>query len=222
MAARKPAGLRVLDLACGPGLHALELARLGLEVTGIDLDRDRLRLAARSASQAGVRVHFLPADMTDFEAERSFDLIFNLFYGMQNVLLTRVQQERCLACARRNLAPGGLLVLDFLNEEANLRQFPPGVDHIADDGAQTGLRIVSRSRILDDLFKVMEMRFQLVDDPGEEVSESYPLRRMYAENARSLLEGAGFQIVAVNGDFESGSAFDPQISSRMIVVATKA
>jgi 2-polyprenyl-3-methyl-5-hydroxy-6-metoxy-1,4-benzoquinol methylase len=47
---------RVLDLACGVGRHAIGLARLGFEVTGVDVSQYALDRAARAASEAGVRL----------------------------------------------------------------------------------------------------------------------------------------------------------------------
>jgi len=58
---------RVVDLGCGAGRTAVGLARLGFEVTGVDLSGVALRQAQRRASDAGVtdRCSWLQRDLTD-------------------------------------------------------------------------------------------------------------------------------------------------------------
>src|SRR5262249_61837515 len=60
-------GARVLDAGCGPGRHALALARRGFDVVGVDLSSDFIRLARESAVELGVADHtrFDVADVRD-------------------------------------------------------------------------------------------------------------------------------------------------------------
>ena len=51
-----PEGAAVLDMACGPGRHALELARRGFRVTGVDRTQIYLNEAARGAEEAGLKI----------------------------------------------------------------------------------------------------------------------------------------------------------------------
>ena len=47
---------RILDIGCGTGRHAIELARRGYRVTGFDLSEGQLELARKKAAAAGVQV----------------------------------------------------------------------------------------------------------------------------------------------------------------------
>src|ERR1700737_65935 len=71
-----PAGAKVLELAPGPGYLAVEMARLGFEVTGLDISRTFVQIGQENAREAGVSVDFHQGDaaVVPFEAE-SFDLI---------------------------------------------------------------------------------------------------------------------------------------------------
>ena len=60
--AGRPAGLRLVDAYCGMGLHARRLARLGADVTGIELDADAI---AAARSLAGDSVRFLQGRVED-------------------------------------------------------------------------------------------------------------------------------------------------------------
>src|SRR5438445_12265350 len=73
---------RILDLPCGQGRHAIELARRGYEVTGVDLSAYMLGVAAERAEAACVRVRWLAGDMREALPGETFDLIRNLFTSL--------------------------------------------------------------------------------------------------------------------------------------------
>jgi SAM-dependent methyltransferase len=69
-------GRRALDLGCGTGDNAIELARRGFDVTAIDIAPRPLERAHQKAETAGVRVDFRLAEVTSLPAsEGPFDLI---------------------------------------------------------------------------------------------------------------------------------------------------
>ncbi|SNT58900.1 Methyltransferase domain-containing protein [Asanoa hainanensis] len=69
-------GPRVLDLGCGTGELALALARLGLDVTGVDISPVAIDLARAKAADAGLAIHFEVDDATSLPAAE-FDAIFD-------------------------------------------------------------------------------------------------------------------------------------------------
>jgi ubiquinone/menaquinone biosynthesis C-methylase UbiE len=70
-------GSRVLEVAPGPGYFAIELARLGYRVDGLDISKSFVEIAARNAREASVEVAFRQgnASRMPFEIE-SFDFVF--------------------------------------------------------------------------------------------------------------------------------------------------
>lgn len=58
------AGLRVLDAGCGTGRHAVDLARRGAEVTGVDFSSGMLGRAIAAAEAAGVTAELLAHDLS--------------------------------------------------------------------------------------------------------------------------------------------------------------
>lgn len=71
-------GDRVLDVGCGPGRHAHELARRGLEVVGVDIS-ERFVDIARHDAPPGVTILRRDARELDFDAE--FDAVISLCQG---------------------------------------------------------------------------------------------------------------------------------------------
>lgn len=71
-------GMRVLDVGCGPGRHAHDLARRGIEVVGIDISRRFVELAARDAPP-GAR--FVRADARSLSFDAEFDAAISLCQG---------------------------------------------------------------------------------------------------------------------------------------------
>src|SRR5687768_6065276 len=54
---------RLLDLACETGRHSLSIAARGYAVTGVDIDARVLQVARERATELGVEVEFLEADL---------------------------------------------------------------------------------------------------------------------------------------------------------------
>jgi SAM-dependent methyltransferase len=92
-------GQRVLDVGCGPGRHAVELARLGMQVTGVDVSPRFLEIAARAAREAGVSASFFEVDARRMPFEDEFDAVisicqgaFGLMGGDDDLVLRRMAQ----------------------------------------------------------------------------------------------------------------------------------
>lgn len=74
-------GMRLLDVGCGTGRHAVELAKRGLEVTGVDVSTGMLEVARAKAAEAGVLVEFIEADATTWRASDLYDAAICLCEG---------------------------------------------------------------------------------------------------------------------------------------------
>src|SRR5690606_28166441 len=105
------AGRRVLDIGCGHGALSLNAAEWGARsVTGIDLDRDRIRFARAMLKERYARyadrVRFLSSDVAELRGE--FDLVISkdTFEHVEDI-------DRLLANVWRLLAPGGRLAVGF-------------------------------------------------------------------------------------------------------------
>jgi len=107
---------RVLDVACGNGLHAMILARAGVSVTGADISGPMLDQARRRAAEAGLSVQWVHAPMQEIagHVEGPFDAILCLGNSLPHLLADGLLAQT-LAGLARLLAPGGAVVLQLLN-----------------------------------------------------------------------------------------------------------
>ena len=114
IAAELDRGDWVLEVAPGPGYLAIELARLGLEVTGLDVSRSFVRIATDEAARAGVRATFRQGDAAHlpFEAE-SFD-----FVVCRAAFKNFSDPVGALEETRRVLRPGGRALLIDMRRDA--------------------------------------------------------------------------------------------------------
>lgn len=97
----------VLDAGCGTGRVALELARRGVEVVGVDSDASMLATARR----LGPDVHWVEADLTELDLERAFDVV--VMAGNVPLFTPPGTEAALVAGCARHVRPGGVLIAGF-------------------------------------------------------------------------------------------------------------
>jgi SAM-dependent methyltransferase len=126
----------VLEIACGTGRVSIPLARLGFDVTGLDIVPGMLELA-RSKS-AGLPTRWVEADARSFDLGEQFRLIFLTGNAFQ-AFLTREDQEALLARVRAHLHDDGLFAFETRNPRwANLATRAGEADRLASEWHTTG------------------------------------------------------------------------------------
>ncbi|MCL6613474.1 MAG: class I SAM-dependent methyltransferase [Firmicutes bacterium] len=120
-------GAAVLDVGCGTGRHALELARRGYDVTGIDLSPAMLAEAAKVRDREGLRLKLVQADATGFTLDRIFEACICLCEGAFGLLAAEEEPIGRDLKILRNIAallkPGGKFLLTALNALRMIRKY---------------------------------------------------------------------------------------------------
>lgn len=111
------------DLACGTGTTALELARRGMKVYGVDLSPTMCRLARTKARRAGANVTILRGDMRTFRLPEPVDLITCEFDALNHVP-RKSDLARVANAVARALRPGGYFYFDVNNRLAFQKVWP--------------------------------------------------------------------------------------------------
>jgi SAM-dependent methyltransferase len=100
----------VLDLGCGPGLYAAQLAEKGLRVTGVDYSRRSIEYATQYAAEHQIDIRYRYQDYLTLDDENQYEAAL-LIYG-DLCPLSPDQRRTLLGNVRRALKPGGHFVLD--------------------------------------------------------------------------------------------------------------
>ena len=140
-------GERVLDLGCGPGRHALALARRGMRVVGVDISETFIHLARTAAAAEGLDATFVLADARELDATdpklSGFDAAISLCQGAFGLaggpgarveLPTRELDEPILAALGNALRPGGRLLVSAFSAYFQLRYLEERDQFDADTG----------------------------------------------------------------------------------------
>ncbi len=187
-AALSPAD-RVLDLCCGQGRHAIELARRDFRfVTGVDLSHYLIDLARQRAQVAGVAVNFLEGDARHCELrDRSFDCV-TILGNSFGYFDAPEEDAALLQRAHDLLRQGGRLALDLVDGDWLRAHFEKRSWEWLDGGL-----LVCRERSLSrDGARLVTREMVLEADRGV-VADRFFAERLYSRAAiAALLEAVGF------------------------------
>ena len=115
----------MLDVGCGPGRHALALARRGFDVVGVDLSEDFIALARDAAAAERLAAHFEVADVRDLAYDGEFDAAICLCQGGFGLLGGR-EEPRAMERIAVALRPGGRLALTAFSAAFATRSLEAG------------------------------------------------------------------------------------------------
>ena len=72
-------GMKILDIGCGTGNFSIKLAKMGCQVTGIDVSEVMLEIARAKASEEVLQIEFINMDATDLRFRDSeFDIVVSM------------------------------------------------------------------------------------------------------------------------------------------------
>lgn len=200
---------RVLDIACGPGRHAISLAKRGFSVTAVDISTTLLRHAHATAQKEGAQVRFLQLDMRSMDFHEEFDLAVQLFSSF-GYFKTVDEDFAVLRGARRALRNVGYYAIDLINPQVLARTIVPKSTRLVDGN----VRITEERRIVDDRVE----KLITIPADGEKLRFHESVRLYKPEHIERLLREAGFLPTHWYGDY-AGLPFDRERSRRMIIVS---
>ena len=118
-------GMRILDVACGKGRHAMAAAARGAEVLAVDSDAERLKAAEKTAKKAQLQIDWRIADLQQDLPDGPFDMVMVFNY------LDRSRMSKFLEMVR----PGGYFLAEtFLEQQRELGWGPTDDEHLLRPG----------------------------------------------------------------------------------------
>ena len=196
----KKATLRVLELGCGTGRHALEFAHRACEVVGVDLSEGMVSSAKQlAASHPTHALSFAVGDARSYRGSSPFDAVVSLFH-VASYQTTTDDFSRFCETAAVNLRPGGVFAFDFWYGPGVLLD-PPAVRvrRLTDDGVDI-LRVSEPA--LDLSCNRVDVAFDVrvttrATGQSETIREIHPMRYFFQPELHDVLARAGFGEIAL-------------------------
>ncbi len=207
----------ILDLGCGTGNHAVELAGRGYDVMGLDLSPAQLRVAREKVRGSRMSIRFVRGDMARFDLRRPFGAAISMFGGF-GYMLTNRQLASHLGSVRRHLVPGGIYAFEFWHLSGAIdgtrgwvyRAKPHEVIRLDES------RVDRRwSRV------TVSLRFFVLDRDRvvERFQEVHTVRLYTVPEMRAILSRAGFRLLAAYSGTPAKKGFGRVRRSTFRVIA---
>ncbi len=218
---------RVLDAACGTGMHAIALAARGYDVAGADLSAPMIEVARANAvaadAPAAAGVHFEVAGFGDLRARLGggFDAVLCLGNSLPHVLTPQALEE-AVADMAACLRPGGLLLVQNRNFDAVLARRERWMEPQAHREGETEWLFLRFYDFEGDgtlTFNVVTLRRE--GGAGwRQQALATRLRPLLRADLIAALAPAGLGEPAVWGDMQ-GTPFDADASPNLIMAGRK-
>jgi SAM-dependent methyltransferase len=194
--------LAVLDVGCGNGRHAIELARRGYRVVGIDVATRFLALARAAAEQARVMVEFRQQRASSLAESHAYDLALAYWHSIGFMADDEIRLH--FAAIRRALKPGGIFLYEFqgpklLPSAEETRAVPVKNWHEKDGKFILGEKVI-RDGYRDEYCVVIDPAAGAVTEYREHQ------KAMALSDILDYLGSAGFATVEAYRDFDRTSA----------------
>lgn len=201
-------GSPMLDIACGEGRFAIELAGQGFDVTGIDISHMSIEKAKAHEND---QLHFYVHDMRFPFYINYFDYAFNFFTSFGYFIRDRdhVMAAKSFAASLRK---NGILVIDYLNREQVLDNMVPEIT------VHRGSYTFHISKKLERDHITKTINFTDADNKPHCYTES--VAAFSLSDFIQIFKKAGLSLTGTFGDYKLG-AYDPLSSPRMIMVFKK-
>jgi len=206
-------GASVLDVGCGMGRQAVELARRGYSVLGLDYSPSMLSRAADLARDLPVKPEFVQGDMAAMEFEGRFDAAYCV-----GTSFGYFDDERNLDVVRRihrALKPHGTFLLEVLNRDHAI-QSQPAMSWYEGEGC-----LCMEETAFNYITSRLNVKRTMIFDDGRQRELEYGVRLFSLHELGQVLHQTGFRVVEVSGHPRTPRAFFGPSSRQLIILAQK-
>lgn len=204
-----PRDSHIMDLYCGYGRHAIELAKYGFHVTGVDATQTFLDIAGQKAREENSSINFVHCDMRELNFKGEFDAVINMFAAFG--YFSDEENAAVIDLIAQSLRPDGLFLIDLLNRDwmvkNSLNRYwrHPNGEYVLNYKVELKRGIATMKRQLINQVTGIKTQYEFV-------LRAYSLSEMLA-----ILTQSGFVIKTTYGGFDA-RPYTPD-APRMIILA---
>jgi 2-polyprenyl-3-methyl-5-hydroxy-6-metoxy-1,4-benzoquinol methylase len=187
--------LKILDVGCGTGRHAIELSKRGYSVTGIDLSETQLARAREKAEQSNLNITFIRQDARNLNFNNEFDVAIMLCEGGFPLMETDEMNYEILKNVTKSLKENGKFIFTTLN---GLFPLYHSIEEFCASTSETG-NATYRSNTFDLMtfrdYNITEME----DDSGHKKTLECNERYYVPSEITWLLKALGYKKIDIFG-----------------------
>ena len=194
---------RILELCCGTGRLTIPIAKDGYDITGVDFTPSMLRKAKIQASEDGLKVKFIEADIRTLNLQDKYDLIFIPFNSIHH-LYKNEDLFKAFHVVKSHLNQGGLLLLDCFNPnikfivegEKELREI---AEFTTSDGREVLIKEIMR---YENDTQINRIEWHYFINGRFDSVQNLDMRLYFPQELDSYLKWNGFNIIKKFGSFD--------------------
>ncbi|MCB1622813.1 MAG: class I SAM-dependent methyltransferase [Thiothrix sp.] len=182
----------LLELACGPSQHMIELSRHGLQFEGLDINQAMIDYSKEKAKAVGIDAIFHKQSMAEFRLERQVDYVFIALGDLYVRSNEELKSHLCSVASA--LRQGGLFLLDWCIQFEPAKMFKLEGDswEVKKDDIHLQAHVVMKP--FDHPHQLFEEQLDIeVKDRGDSLSlSSYSVKRaIYPQEFLALIKNMG-------------------------------
>jgi SAM-dependent methyltransferase len=213
IARHRPKAHEVLELGCGSARHAVEFARAGFSVTGVDRSADMIARGRDRISQMPPdlrsRLTLVESDVTRYQPSAVYDAVIALFHVV-SYQTTNHSLQGIFSSARAATAAGGIFLFDFWYGPAVLTERPAVRVRRAVLSGVHVTRIAEPDHHVNRNVVDVKYTVLVVDKKtgrADQSTEVHSMRYLFLPEIESLANRSDFDVVEA-GDWLSGKSLD--------------
>lgn len=203
-------GDKILDAGCGLGRISVELAALGLDVTGVDIIQSELDAARESAEAEGVPLTLINHDLRSFQAREQFDCAINLYTSF-GYCATIEEDMKILKNIADSVKTGGTFIIECTSRETAIMYFTAG-----EEFERAGYKVVTHFEVVG-AWEGLRSQWTLYPLESKQAINHTFIQRLYpATFLRDKLIDFGYSKVNIYGDFDK-SPYNEHARTMLII-----
>ncbi len=211
---------KILELCCGTGRLTVPIAKAGYNICGVDNTSSMLEQAKVKASEAGLEINFIEADIRSLNLQEKFDFIFIPFNSIHH-LYKNEDLFKAFNGVKNHLKEGGLFLLDCFNP--NIQYIVEGekeqkkiAEYTTEDGRAV---LIKQTMRYESATQINRIEWHYFINGEFHSIQNLDMRLFFPQELDSYLEGAGFEIIHKFGNFEE-ERFENKSEKQIFVCKT--
>ncbi len=194
---------KILELCCGTGRLTLPIAKDGYKISGVDYTPSMLEQAKTKATEAGLEIDFIEADIRELNLPDKFDLIFIPFNSIHHLYRNK-DLFKVFDVVKNHLKDGGLFLLDCFNP--NIQYIVEGEKEQQDIAAYTtndGREVLIKQTMrYENTTQINRIEWHYFMNGEFHSIQNLDMRLFFPQELDSYIERVGFNVIHKFGSFE--------------------